>query len=503
MRMILADDEPVIIRGIKKLVDWAAMGIEIVGSYEDGKSALEGIVRLRPDLALLDISMPGLSGIEILRECRKMELKTRVIFISGFQDFEYAKEAIRYGAMDYLLKPVIKEELLSSVGKCMEAGRQSREDVSLASPESPEADYSRLVELEETDYVPVLAELLFDEKEDEQMQRLTRFSFLSFLEEYLTEHRLGITFTRDGYTVIVLKGMAKAEMGGQLEQLRAAAYAAVRHPVGLIVGRRINSLGEIPGAYQQCMEMMGYFFFADQMKVPVLRVGEKVFSYPADAGRLQEAREHLMDAVIAQDGEAFDKAYDWFAQMICFLSDGKKEDACYYFCSSLRMMEERFIALSLKGCEPEMKALLEKGRSCKTFGGLRTLFREKYGQYMEQLKHTVAGNEKQAVLKAKEYIEKHYRENLTLQVLADVVHMNPYYFSAFFKKNAGENFKDYVNKVRLRHAVSLLLNTDMKAYEIAGEVGFGDPRNFTESFQKVYHETPNGYRKRVGGKGMT
>lgn len=75
--------------------------------------------------------------------------------------------------------------------------------------------------------------------------------------------------------------------------------------------------------------------------------------------------------------------------------------------------------------------------------------------------------------------------------------MNPYYFSSFFKKNAGENFKDYVNKIRIQHSVSLLISTDMKAYEIACQVGFSDARVFSENFQKIYHETPNAYRKRA------
>lgn len=91
IRMILADDETVILNGIQKLVDWNALGIEIVGVFEDGRSAFEGIVRLKPDIALLDISMPKMTGIDILKEIHSMEIGTNIIFISGFQDFNYAK----------------------------------------------------------------------------------------------------------------------------------------------------------------------------------------------------------------------------------------------------------------------------------------------------------------------------------------------------------------------------------------------------------------------------
>lgn len=84
VRLVMADDEKVIIKGLEKLLDWKSLGIEIIGEYNDGKSALEGIIALRPDIALLDISMPGLSGIDVLRAIRDQNIGTSVIFISGF-----------------------------------------------------------------------------------------------------------------------------------------------------------------------------------------------------------------------------------------------------------------------------------------------------------------------------------------------------------------------------------------------------------------------------------
>lgn len=119
IRMILADDEPIITRGIQKLVDWNSLGILVAGEYADGREALDGIIKEKPDIALLDIFMPRMTGIEILREINMLGLPTKVIFISGFQDFQYAKDALRYGAVDYLLKPVVRDELMNAVGNCL------------------------------------------------------------------------------------------------------------------------------------------------------------------------------------------------------------------------------------------------------------------------------------------------------------------------------------------------------------------------------------------------
>ena len=100
LRAILADDEAVILKGLRKLIDWEKMGIQIVGEARDGKEALELIERVKPDLAVSDIAMPELDGLDMLKRIGEMGLYTKVIFVSGYQEFSYAKRAVKYGAVD-------------------------------------------------------------------------------------------------------------------------------------------------------------------------------------------------------------------------------------------------------------------------------------------------------------------------------------------------------------------------------------------------------------------
>ncbi len=501
LKMILADDEPVITRGIRKLMDWEKLGISIIGEYGDGKSAMEGILSQSPSLALLDIYMPGMNGIEILKSIRELELPTKVIFISGFQDFEYAKNALTYGAVDYLLKPVIREELLRAVEKAVIQIRG----------EGPKAEELPLKEgntgqktllMEETTYLPVLADVLFDGRESSQEKKLIRFSLISFLEEYLSEKKLGILFQKNENIVMVLKGMKSDEAKAVLTRLWEESAQAAGKKTAFVAGQAVDSMGRIPEEYEKCLDLSRYFFFQDQIRIPVLTVGEEVFSRKAGMQELSCAREKMMEQLISQDREAFLEAFEHFSRVLCLASDGRREDACYYFCSTIRLMEEKVCSLKLTGRDPDVKELLEQGRSCADFSQMKEIFRGYMTGYLELLKHTMESSERKDILLAKDYIERHYRENLTLEVLAGVVHMNPYYFSSFFKKNAGENFKDYVNQIRIKHAVSLLLTTDMKSYEIAAEVGFRDVRSFTEVFSRIYKETPNGYKKRVLASGQ-
>lgn len=498
IRMILADDEPVITRGIQKLVDWSSLGIEIAGVYTDGKEVLDGIIRLQPELALLDISMPGMTGVEILKECHMLEIETKVIFISGFQDFEYARAALQYGAVDYLLKPVIRDELLEAVEKCLSHLTENAAGlVTGKTEEDKPADYGQLVSVEENTYLPILVEILYKPEEDQQIRKLVKFSTLSFLEEYVTEQGIGITFTKQDNIVIVLKGVDQKEGRKIVDRVRQEAMDNVGHSLGMVIGQQVNQMSEIPGVFQQCLERREYFYFADQMQEPVLLVDETVFVPLADMGRIPEIRSQMIDAIVAQEPELFQKYFNQYAKLLCRAADGKKEDACYYFCTAVRALEERFQNLNLSKQNTDTRELLEKGRSCVNYVQLQSVHRTIMESYLNELQKTMVGNDKRDFLKAKAYIENHYNENITLGVLAEEIHMNLFYFSSFFKKNAGENFKDYVNKIRIQHAVSLLISTDMKVYEIASQVGFSDARVFSENFQKIYHETPNAYRKRA------
>lgn len=497
LKMIIADDEPVITAGIRKLVDWNAMGIEITGEYADGRAALEGIMTHKPDLALLDISMPGMTGVEILKECHLLGLAVQIILISGFQDFEYAKAGIHYGAVDYLLKPVIRDELLNAVGKSMSRLEQELALGQGEGGDGPGEDYSGLLPLEEGLYLPAYTELFLKEDEHPQMKKLVRFSVLSFLEEYLEKRNLGIVFTKNEHIVLVWKGLSREEGKEKAEKLVQKVRSQFGCGMGLIIGRTVEHMSEIPGAYQRCLCMREYFYFAGRLQCPVILEGEPVFTLPGGKEQLLRNRSQMIDMVVAQDEDNVRKSFDQFTKALCGMADGKKEDALFYLCSAVRMLEEKFRNLALPHPEYEEKELLQKGRACGDYEELCAAFYEIILEYVKNLKSSIVSNSNKDFLKAKAYIDKHYDENLTLEVLAGEVHMNPYYFSSFFKKNAGENFKDYLSRVRVQHAVSLLVSTDMKAYEIALQVGFGDTRGFSESFQRIYHETPASYRKRA------
>ena len=502
-KMILADDEPVITRGIQKLLDWKALGIEIVGAYEDGKAAFEGILLHKPELALLDIYMPKKTGIEVLQELKQLGIGTKVIFISGFQDFEYARAALQYGAEGYLLKPVLREELIGTIERCTLSLRNEHPQMPETAGHQAEqilpegTAYERLLEMEDCVYRTAIAGILPPKPLSRQEKKLMQFSVLSFLEGYLEAHNLGIVFIKHDRLVMVLKERQQAETGQLLYELMAEAERILNIRLGLIGGRAVGAMGEIPKAYEDCLSMEGYFYFAGQMKLPVFWTGDSVYRKPVSLTELDGIRNAFIECLLVQDEEEFLRYRQKLSQGICVAADGRKDDACFQYGTTVRAIEERYSSMGIAGIGADLKELLEQARNTESYEQLNDVFTPCFEQYYAQIRNSVMTNDRREINLAKEYIEQHYRENLTLEVLSGVVHMNPYYFSAFFKKSSGQNFKDYLNQVRMRHAVAMLVSTDKRAAEIADEVGFRDGRSFSELFQRYYGETPSNYRKRL------
>lgn len=501
INMIVADDEIVIIKGINKLLHWDTLGIKIVGEYSDGKKALEGILALSPHIALLDINMPRMSGMEILKEINERGLNTMVIFISGFQEFTYAREALIYGAKDYLLKPIIKEDLMKAIEKCI--AKQQEDKTQEGDGEVTKEEiipYNQLIELEESHYFTVLFEIIYENQETIYERRLVQFAAHTFLENDIEREKKGIVFVKNNHTILVLKGMDRESAKEFLYHVLLKVSDTINHKVGAILGNEVDSMSKIAVEYNNCVTMIDYFFFHDQMKSLLLEIGKPVFHKETSIMEWENSATDMQEAILGQNEKEFSKCLEKLNKLICILADGRKEDACFYWCNVIRSIEEWFVLKGLNGLNLDIKSILKEGRKTSSYREMTDIFYSYLEEYKKLVSNFFVGNEKRDIMKALDYIEKNYMKNITLEILADVVHMNSSYFSTYFKKHMNMNFKDFLNKVRMKHAITLLLTTNQKIYNIADMVGFRDVRSFNELFFRQFHETPNSYRKRITEK---
>ncbi len=401
-RVLIADDEPFIVRGLKKIIPWEELGYTIVGEASEGQATARLLVELKPDILVSDICMPGMSGVEILKLVCVSGLPVKVIFLSGHRDFSFARDAVAYGAVDYLLKPIHVEDLKRALARAAQlAGRErsplSREvqaDQGRHGPQAaaaadpiagsvpeprPEDDYSDLLPLREWPYYTAFA---FVERvsgaENGQNpppgKRLVHFAALNFFRRFSGSKEKMVSAEREGIILLVIGHGPEEDPAGVAELASGGSMAELRIAIGAVRGSTVSTVSGIRGSCESAL------------------------------------------------GAAFG--------------------------SGAESVESR-------------------------------------------------GAESASVGRVIAYINEHYAEPVSLNVAADVACMNPYYFSALFKKRTGVNFKDYLARVRVEAGRKLLLTTGMTGGEIAEAVGLGDARRFSELFRRHFGRNPAEYRAEI------
>jgi YesN/AraC family two-component response regulator len=222
-KLFIADDEKIIIQGLKKLLDWNSLNIEITGEAINGKEAEENIIRICPDLAILDIRMPLRSGLDILHTIKKRNLAVKVIFLSAYEEFSYARDALESGAFNYLTKPVVKEKLreviLSALG-CVEAEGNARSAVERIAridrklgARPPEGEFS--------------LEQLILSAENDTIRRLLRFMDEYFAENITLDRLAKMAFLNPNYFSVYFKKNTGLHFKECLTRIRLEHAAAM------------------------------------------------------------------------------------------------------------------------------------------------------------------------------------------------------------------------------------------------------------------------------------
>lgn len=489
LKMLIADDEPVIIRGLQMLIDWAQLGIEICATCENGADALREIFAQSPDLALLDISMPGKTGIEILKALHTAQSRTKVIFISGFQDFSYAHDALSYGAVDYLLKPVKKDDLLRAVEKCLPVQPDHSAPASPSDTDSYSDAFGRVAEMEPASYILTAVQPLGLNARNAMERQLIEFSIFGQMDTLCRQTGQGTAFQKKGQCYLLLVNMTQAQATGWLHEAQTLLEQRIRCRVGFVCSPATAEMSAVPTFTAPCRDACRWFYFADHLPDTVLAMDAPPFGEaPADTAALHPLQEAVAAGFVETDREIFNRAVENLLAAVPPITDGRADAAVYHLLVCRRMVQARLERSGVQ-CAGGSSDLLDAARETADYPALEALFKESLEELYGQMAGQVKKNEHKDIQKVTDYIAAHYRENLTLEVLAKHIHMNPFYFSSYFKKQLGQNFKDYLNRVRMEHALELLLNSDKRSYEIAEEVGFKDYRYFNEVFSRYYGKT--------------
>ena len=538
LRTFLAEDEIVVRENIKKMVPWEQYGFELVGEASDGEMALPLIRKLKPDLLITDIKMPFMDGLTLCRMVRKELPHIKIVILSGYDDFNYAKEAINIGVEDYLLKPITKNAFLERL----------REIRSRYEHEKSQKEYYEQFHREIQEYEKNSSRDFFEGLISGTMDAG---------EIYGRADKLGLDIVSEAYNILLFtldSGNAPVGQSETYSEWEAQAREKIEalfvdHPYALLFRSNIFSYGVLvkeqrdrPGENTQvCVDSIRailedsprgqeWFIAAGE---PVERLSNVKQSYHTALKTF--ARRYLYDGHILayselntgesgkENGEKYLKKVDVNALdpviIQKFLSSGLLEETGSFIQDYFRaigrepmasMVFRSYVILNVRFSV--LSFLKKLGYDTKLFeeGDTEDAL-EKGGKSMEaamdyaedmlrraiSIRDENSGNKNRSILESSiGYIRDHYMdENMSLNTVAQVANISANHFSAMFSQNVGQTFIEYLTFIRMEHAKELLRCTGKRSSEIAEEVGYKDAHYFSYLFKKTQGMTPSDYRK--------
>lgn len=446
-KILIADDNVLIRMGIKNMIEWERFQAVLVGEAGDGEEALELIKKEKPDMVITDIRMPGTDGIYLLNEIRENYPEMITVVISAYNEFDYAREAIRAGSIDYILKPIKPRELNDTILRGMEKSRERKEEgnFELVRKGAYSLIFLRTAraytveELESCLTGAVQAEIacqgeifMLTAPPGEQECRNIR--------ECLKEKLLGAYLLGWGQ---VLPNESVSEVSKKI--LAAAAEEIFQ-----------QELPDYPACEDNCRDkgMLGLYCSAgDSGKVKDMFHGLVRECLEGEQKKFFEEMQNFLRTLLTFEKADFNRIHQVMEHM------SQQSTSLHYV--TIGQLTEEVDAVIDELC-------MESGR--------------------------ISGSKKELVHRVREMIEKNYQSEISLSMAAQLFYVSPAYLSRIFKQETGENLNHYITAVRMKKAKELLENTDKKVIEIAQLVGYSDVPYFTKNYKKYFGYAPNSNR---------
>ncbi|GAB2695413.1 response regulator [Paenibacillus thermoaerophilus] len=520
-RVLIVDDEPEIRTGLRMKVDWERLGLEVADEAANGAEAHRLLSETDIDIVITDMNMPMMDGISFLESCRERYPGLRTIVLTGYEDFRYARAAVRTQARDYLLKPVSRDELeaaLLKVKQELDRERQLTDQrkslewrlsqyykemkghfvVHIVKEEwrhmQDFRDRARLFELEAWDgrevrfVVAGLRERRTGEIRGERTPEKLRLPFELICKEFADQSPQAPLYFQDrsypGLIFLIVPGAEEVcrEFAGQL---RSCVAQHLSEEPAVAVGQPAKGFSEWREGYMSAL--LSWNLTDANGPYPMKEEADGASALSAESRRL--LRKHLlrgdMDAFQAtvrkELTRAFERSQAFYVKAI-FQLYLEIEAAAHESGTALDSKDELWM-------RPEMAL------------GLHTVDKaERFFVRMGERIVRMQNKEDADFQRVKRYIDSHYMYDLNLTVLAERFSYHPSYFSEWFKSRMGLTFIQYLTGVRMAQAVRLLEDTSLPLWDIAELTGFASASYFSSKFKKQFGLSPSDYRQNAQKK---
>ena len=529
MNVLIADDEKNILELLVGLIDWNSLGIELLCTTTSGIYARDQIMDKKPDIVITDIRMPGCDGLSIIQQAHEAGLKTQFIVISGYKYFEYAQRALRYGVREYLLKPINAKQLNNALKKAISYANQT------SSPSiSPETSNSLTKDTTAQLHNQFMNDYVLGQRlQNWSLEQINQAYKLSFRPGFflLVDCRIDFRGTTEFETSvldIVSEGFQECFHDDTLQFLtlpiaqdviflinsseplsisrvcrfqmevndRLRKFSSYALTVGVSTSK--TSLRDAQASYVEVRAAL------DQRII--LGINRVIpFSNWENTIKLQQIYHSavMQDITISIESFNMEKLKQQVLEVFSATEAANPSNGTIYRDLSkeillllLTTITRLHLAESLD-YKKYLSALDARLDLCPTVNVLTNTFLEELAACFRRFYDFDNPPIKLTISNAKKYIANHYAENLTLEIVAKYVFLNPFYFSYSFKQETGVNFTTYLNELRISISQQLMQNANLSINEISEKCGFASPQYFSKIFKKYIGMNPREYRKRL------
>lgn len=532
-QVIFVDDEQIVREGMETRVPWESLGYQLMGTFADGVDALDFLKRHPVDLVVSDISMPRMDGLALSKILAEQYPGTTTILLTGYDDFEYAQEAIKHGVKDLLLKPMNSQEfgqVLQGLTQDLLEKQRSKEEERLfrealettlpllrerfllslilgyITPEEAQRrqDFYRWKDRSQT-YAVILLHFLKQQMSSDiqriRIKQLVEQATLSEVDADVVVDRNEdlILLIQLEQTTLETQNQKLREIGHhllkQINSMQTGSYDNQDTPVCLGIGPPVPDLKLLPQTYSQAkttldrliiLGLPGILSWSEMTKQRALSAEE---FHSLVRTLLKQLKEETSPAVLETLNRVFTYLEDTGVSRVEV--EGYTLRLQFIF---LDFLEE--LNLSEDQNHQRLVATLRHPQSFETIAESREFFHQiilGIDQIIQVGRNSQVHSRMQ---KAKDLIQQRYPDkSFSLQDMCNELYLSVSQFSALFKSGTGKTFVEYLTETRINQAKILLKTTDKKNFEIAEEVGYEDPRYFSLLFKKLTGQTPGEYRK--------
>lgn len=507
--VFIADDEQVIREGLKYIIDWKAFDFEICGDASNGEDALAQIIALKPSLVIIDIRMPKIHGIDVIKELRSQGFSGKIIIISGYSDFKFAQQAIRYGVDYYLTKPVDEDELVDIISQISDSIHNEKKisQVLLHYQEKAKKEIlddiisgSADISLINIDELHLNAEI-YQVVIYEQYMRDRETMPYQFSELLRVTNNGSSTFEhieKNGKNIIILKGQYAIDKFQRFldHYSTPPQKGSPLDSLFLTYGETVSALTDIHISYEQAYKLISRRFFCSP--------GQHTLGYDAlpsyeiknasiDNSKLNEYCTVISNFIQAFNRKKIASTLDDLSKYLYSVQDGI--NAVKLFLTDLFLLIKENISHTYKSAPISFPSNSDVIAVIDSKFYLYEIT-EYFTAQFEAVMNSIGNSSRDSILDdIIFYIDHNYQTNIKLETIAPLFGYNSAYLGKIFSKTVGENFNNYVDSIRIKHAKQLIIENKLKVYEISEAVGYKNVDYFHKKFKKYVGQSPAEYRK--------